>query len=303
MAISDEQRHARKGFLGASEVPAICGLDPYRSAADVWAMKKGLLADFSGSEAATRGNVLEPALLQWASDRLGLTFDRDVMVIDDAGLIAANFDGYGESFGMEAKTSKMTLGWGDDGSSDVPDRVAVQCQSQMRAAGPQMVRVYVPALIAMDLRLYVVERDNDAIDAIVERCRAFKDSLAGDDVPDGGMSVDVLRCIRRVPGTVARIDAGVVSQWREAKQQVKAATEKEEQLYARVLQDFGDCEGAAAVDAEGREVATLTYFEQSREGVDLDRLRKEFPEAAAACMKTSRFRVLRHKELKGLVRA
>jgi len=48
----------RKSFLGASEVAAVCGIDPFKSALDVWASKKGLIME-AQSIAADMGNLFE----------------------------------------------------------------------------------------------------------------------------------------------------------------------------------------------------------------------------------------------------
>jgi len=301
--LTAEQREARRKFIGASDVPAICGLDRYRTVADVWAEKKGLIGDMGTSDAAERGNWLEQSLLAYAAHEIGQAVQPHVMFIDTEGLIAANCDAVtldGTS-GIEAKTSKMSDEWGDDRSNDVPDRVTLQAHAQMHAAGPQMVRVYVPALIAMDLRLYVVDRDESVIAAMLERARAFRQSLAGNTPPAGGMSMEVLKAVRRIPGKVSKVDAEIVRQWRLCKDLLNEAEKREEELKAKVIQQLGDAEGGEVVEADGNQVATLTYFKASREGIDLKKLRAEYPEAAAACLKVSNYWTLRHKQLKGLV--
>ncbi|GIV50913.1 MAG: hypothetical protein KatS3mg038_1434 [Candidatus Kapaibacterium sp.] len=60
----------RRSFLGASDAPAILGLSPWRTAYEVWAEKTGRIDSWSGNAATSAGQLLEPAVLAWASEEL-----------------------------------------------------------------------------------------------------------------------------------------------------------------------------------------------------------------------------------------
>ncbi|GIV52679.1 MAG: hypothetical protein KatS3mg038_3200 [Candidatus Kapaibacterium sp.] len=60
----------RRSFLGASDAPAVLGLSPWRSAWEVWAEKTGRIDSWSGNAATSAGQLLEPAVLAWASEEL-----------------------------------------------------------------------------------------------------------------------------------------------------------------------------------------------------------------------------------------
>lgn len=61
----------RKPFFNASDAPALYDCHPFKSAADV-AVSKLVGDTFDGNDSTRRGNYLEPALLNWLSDELGI---------------------------------------------------------------------------------------------------------------------------------------------------------------------------------------------------------------------------------------
>lgn len=62
---------ARRKGIGASELAAILGLDPYRTPLDVWMEKTGRAAQFGGNEATFRGNALEDAVGAYMAREIG----------------------------------------------------------------------------------------------------------------------------------------------------------------------------------------------------------------------------------------
>lgn len=295
--ITNEQRKMRAGLIGASSAPAICGIDPFASVADVWAQIKGLVT-VEENAAMRRGTYLEPALLSWARDEIGRDFARDVMAIHADGIRAANFDGVGEDFIVEAKTSKVDDGWGEPGTDEVPDRVKVQVAQQFDVAeqidGVKRRTAYVVGLIAMDLRLYVVERDDTLVDAVRDRVTQFaREDMHRDTPPEGAvMSIDVLKRLRREPNKLVEIATSIVADWRAHKDMLAAQEKREETARAQLIQAMGDAEGATAG------VHAITFMEQSRTDIDRAKLKNEFPDAYAACVRETRYRVLRHKMAK-----
>ena len=71
---------ARRTFIGASEIAAVCGLNPYDSALDVYAAKvlgqQRRRANLEGRATARLGHLLEPALLRDYEQQHGVTIVR-----------------------------------------------------------------------------------------------------------------------------------------------------------------------------------------------------------------------------------
>ena len=70
MALTSEQKTMRRTGVTASEIAAICGLNPWKSPGDIWAEKLGLKEEWAGNEDTERGNELERALVSWTGRRL-----------------------------------------------------------------------------------------------------------------------------------------------------------------------------------------------------------------------------------------
>jgi len=89
MTLTPEQKQARRKRIGASDISAIVDYygpqesphyvkcNPFKSAADVWALKV-LGADEEAGEAADMGTRLEPVILQYAEDTIGYSLDRNI---------------------------------------------------------------------------------------------------------------------------------------------------------------------------------------------------------------------------------
>lgn len=269
--ITELQRTLRQKYIGASDAPAICGVDPYASPADVWLVKTGRADSFAGNEDTERGNLLEPVVLSWAETQLnGAAILRNHFVKnEDYPSLCANLDGVvaAESAVVEAKTTVNADQWGEPGTDHIPDRVIVQVHQQMLLMGKAWTMAYVPVLLpgyrSFDFRMYRVERDDKLAEAIGARCMEFWDRfIVTDTRPDDFKpSIEVLKRVRRepnktVPVSEAALDAFIVT--RAARLQ---AEENEEKAKAAVLVELLDAEHGECED--GREV---TYMETKRKG-------------------------------------
>ena len=56
----------RRKRLGATDVSAILGLNPYKTAYEVWLDKRNMLEPWNGNAATSLGLMLEPAILDEA---------------------------------------------------------------------------------------------------------------------------------------------------------------------------------------------------------------------------------------------
>ncbi|HAX81689.1 MAG TPA: hypothetical protein DCY40_03855 [Actinobacteria bacterium] len=316
MPITAEQRERRRGRLGASDIAAVLGLDPYKSAYDVYLEKTLATDDIDDNEAIDIGNRFERPLLEWAAEQLGITVELDdpayleVSRADDS-IAAANLDARQVVFtggggglptpgdvGLEAKTTSNPQEWGDQLVDEVPDRVAVQTTWQCYVADLRLV--WVPVLMAkrdrLHRRLYRVDRDPALLDVIVPRCHAWWEHHVVGGVPpsDSVPSLELLARVRRIPDKVAAIDAEVVEAWDAARAVRLAAEKDEEAAKALLLAALGDAEAADYGDP----VKIVTYLSQSRRGIDSGKLKREFPEVAEAVEAVSAFRVLRNVKRK-----
>jgi putative phage-type endonuclease len=129
---------ARRRGLGGSDVAAVLGLSPFRTAWDVWVEKRGLDLEAEDSADKRRGRRLERAVLEWAAEDAGLelyvpppyTLEQGpepwALATADALLIDRP-----APRGLEAKTARTTDGFGEHGSDVVPLHYALQCHWYM----------------------------------------------------------------------------------------------------------------------------------------------------------------------------
>lgn len=264
MALTEAALERRKKYLTASDVPAVLGLSPFRSPLAVWLDKTGQGEKFEGNAATEFGDDFEDALIYRAARRANLTnVRRNQWRVHEGGLLAATLDAVGTfsdkvalyDAAIEAKTSGIINpgsdldGWGEDGTSEVPDRINVQCQVQLLCADLNVN--YVSALLGRGKghRLYTLRRDNEALKFIVEHCTKWWDfHIVKGNQPAATQVADneVMKNIRRVPGKTVPIDFALVQAWLDAKEAAKKADAEKELAEAKLKGALGDAEAGEA---------------------------------------------------------
>lgn len=267
MALTPAQRAVRRLGIGSSDSPAIVGEDPHRTAYDVYLSKTQEVEESRGSEAIDMGNRVEPLLVAWAAEELGVEVQRDVMVHHPTQpLLFANLDSrvVRKPWGIEAKFTGVADEYGEPGSDHVPNRVLIQALHQMEVA--QLERVYVPVLLARRGRpvfeMFQVERNERGQAAIVERDLAFWHDHVEPRIPPSGSvpSLDLLKRIRREPNKTVEVDPELVARWVAANEARKTAEREENAEKALLLAALGNAEAATF----GEFGKWVTYYGQTR---------------------------------------
>lgn len=248
MPITKEMLAARRGWVGASELGALFGVDEYSSAWNVWAHKCGLIEDQPASEAADAGNMLEPALIDVAERSLG-PLDRNVTVPADGLQLVSNLDARIRMTGhpVDAKTSglygPLSSEWGEAGTAEVPKRIILQLHGQMLCTGADAA--YVQALLGgRGFVLFHVKRNESLIDLIAQRVDSFwRDNVLAKVPPeDSEPTLEVIKHIRMQPGKVVVINQQLIEEWDQAKAAAAAAKELQDACEVRVREALGDAE-------------------------------------------------------------
>ena len=165
----------RRTGIGASDAPAVLGLDPYRTAADVWADKTGQEPPREQTLAMRLGHLLEPVVADLYAERTGVRVRRRRRAVYDAEhrFLFAHLDRWTPERIVEIKTSgRPNEEWGADGSSDVPLVVMVQTLLQMRYARREHADV-AALLWGRELRIYHLDYDRELADQLTARLAAF----------------------------------------------------------------------------------------------------------------------------------
>jgi len=305
MTITDRQRARRKQGLGASDVPAVLGKDPFRSAYDLWLDKTGRLPEETADEAARFevNNALEPAILQLAARRLGQPVVKPTNTfIHPGNVIMANVDGMVEKFArgqpiVEAKSTCLTGDWGDEGTDQVPDRVMIQVQMQMLCA--QSGVAYVARLLSkfgFTFSLYRIPFNEGLANELLSRANAFWQNNVVRDVPpeiaaSNLPDLDLLGRIDRMDNAVP-VAPELVAAFLAANEARKSAEEAESVAKAKLVAALGDSERG---DVPGFNVK---YGFVSTNKLDAKSLEAAHPDVCAKFMKSGGYRVLRVSPIK-----
>lgn len=167
----------RKG-LGGSDAGAVCGMNRYRSALDVYCDKLSLIPPKADNEAMRLGRDLEDYVARRFSAETGKKVHR---VKRDGGFIRnpkypfafANVDRliYGEKAGLECKTASA-LNLKRFGETEFPEEYYCQCVHYLAVTG--LEKWYLAALVlGREFKIYEITRDDDEIAALMETERSF----------------------------------------------------------------------------------------------------------------------------------
>lgn len=279
--ITEEQRKGRMKGLGSSDMPAVFGCNPWQSSYDLWCIKTGRAPEFEGNKETRRGNYLESSLMLYAEEELGYPIERNVTFFDPlGGPLAANLDGLIREIdaNVEGKSISGPIDdaeWGEPKSDWVPSRVTIQVQTAMACGklSQSFVPVILPIFKRFELRMYHVPFIQEWADVIRERADTFWTKHILADVPpeDSVGSIEILKKLRRIPGTWATTADADIERWEAAKKLANDAKKEVEAAQAAILAKMEpiDADGLrtesgkeyeyALVNRKGFEVAATSY--------------------------------------------
>lgn len=181
----DEWLALRGKYIGGSDAAAVVGLNPYTSAFSLWAEKTGRLPGFEGNLATEVGTYLEEFVAQKFSQETGKKVRRvnQSILNDEYPWAIANIDRdiVGEDAGLEIKTtSELNLKKFKGG--EYPTQYYAQMTHYLAVTGKK--RWYLAVLIGnREFRVYILERDEDEIKALMEAEKAFWQHVVTDTPP------------------------------------------------------------------------------------------------------------------------
>lgn len=302
MTITPKQEADRRGWIGASDVSAIVGENPYKDAFTLWCEKTGKVPAPEVGEAAEWGNILEPVILSCASKALGQPVVKSTGTFRHPFLdcVKANPDGFvvkcerGSPL-VEGKSTSIAEGWGEEGTDEVPSHVRIQVTMQMRCTDSvfaHVARLY-HRMGHPDFRLYSVAFSKPLADALDEKVGEFWDYHVQRDIPPDvtAMSLSALGKIGRESKLVP-VDPDIVAAFVEARRRAKEAEEAADDAKARLI--------VALQDGDAAEVLgwRVKYTTVRQERLNADELRTRYPQIAAECTKESGYRKLDVRAIK-----
>jgi len=284
--LTERQLATRKWYVGASEVPAICGVSPFKSAWDVWAEKIGIAEPQPPNEAMRLGSILEPALLDWAHREIAplkRNIQRVVRLSKECRLRATldavfRVDDHIEPLEVKVGTaySPRAREWGESGTDEVPLDVKLQVQAQLMTC--KATTGHVLALLpGPRLAHYSVRADRTIQEEIKDRVIGFwKYVEKKEPPPDSAPSAAIFHVIER-SNDLAPVPAEQLEEILNAYQNARAErlkAEKAEQLAKnRLFELAGTASGLVANRGDG---ATLhvRFVKRTQSRLDSDKVRQ-----------------------------
>lgn len=276
-----EQRdvHDRTKYIGSSDIAAIIGISPWRTAVDVWLEKRGEVEESFDAEREKRlrrGNRLEPIVIEMFQEEKGVFVeDRNTRWNHpEYSFLSAQIDfeyrtedGDGGVGNGETKTvdPRAAYAWGPDGSQEIPDYYLAQVMFGLAVTGRKQATV--AALIGDDLRCYVFERDDELCDELIRKAVQFWDvNVTMGISPAIQTKDDASKLIRRFSGLTFEAGDSLlcdVIDLRRAKAEAKAAADKVSQLEIEIQRSI--LVAAEAFGQKDEPMTKVTVMDGGRE--------------------------------------
>lgn len=200
MTLTPEQLAMRRRGIGASEAPAVVGVNPWAKPIDVYMRKLGLVDEQPETPRMRAGNKLERTILEWGAEELGLTVlptGTETLRHPELTWLFATPDGrivlpragrhepgpgvirgagYEDLFGpiVQVKNvgDRSARYWGESGTDEIPDYVRIQVEVELEVTGQPEGWVFA-LLGGYDLRTYPIKRDPVIARGVIEICQRF----------------------------------------------------------------------------------------------------------------------------------
>lgn len=208
--LSTEDLARRATFIGASEIAAVCGIDPRQSPWDVWARKmtptRGPLATYSQPTTveSMAGHLFEPAILGLYGFVTGATVERNEASLVHAAEshLGATPDGFVVDAVLSSTLRRRLVqikarGWRSTERTEflegrVPDVIRLQVMQEIHVA-----RSHYPELVDGDVvaqleltgapAIFRIEYDHDLMGEVLDIAdRFWRDYVLGDKPPPQG---------------------------------------------------------------------------------------------------------------------
>lgn len=272
----------RKMGIGGSDAGAICGLNPYSSAIQVFSDKTTEDLNEFDNEAMRQGRDLEQYVAERFMEETGLKVRRANAIFchDKYPFIMANVDRMviGENAGLECKTVNAYNAdkWKD---GQVPQHYLIQCHHYMLVTGAESW--YIAAVILGIRFVYKkIERDEDIINYLIKIESDFWNGNVMQGImpePDGSKACDEI--LSKYYPKASCMETLQLPEYKEKLQRRKEIVEviermeqEKNQIEQEIKAEMGEFEQAVCEDYR------ISWTNVSSSRIDTKRLKEEAPE-------------------------
>lgn len=280
----------RKLGIGGSDAGAICGLNPYVTAMQVYHDKISDTADDTDNEAMRQGRDLEEYVAQRFMEATGKKVRRANAIFynEENPFMLANVDRLivGEDAGLECKTASpyMADKWK---GGEIPIHYQIQCHHYMAVCDTRAW--YIAVLIyGKEFKFHKIERDEDIITDLIQIEKDFwEDNVLSLTLPapDGPKAADkVIASYFKETEPVSILLPPSFDGVLKHRQDLVSAIDKMEKEKKQIEQELKLYMGKAETAENDQFKISWKPVDSSR--VDGDKLKEERPEIYARYQKT-----------------
>lgn len=255
----------RKG-VGGSDVAAIVGLSPWKTAFDVWEEKLGLRESSIMTPAMRYGTLMEPVIRQWYSDETGRSVRLPIKILQHGKypFMLANLDGVTDDGRViEIKTAHSSQDWGEPGSDEIPDYYRTQVEHYLCVTGLEVADVVVSFGGTMPV-IYTVEADKELHEELIEREAEFWELVETKTPPEPVTLSDLVARFRKAESRSVVASEEVLAAI-ELLRQIKASMDASEfqidVCKATIMKHLGEAD--TLVDSSGKVLVTWKQAKDS----------------------------------------
>lgn len=279
----EEWLRIRKNYLTGSDIGAVCGMNPYKSAMQVYLDKTSPETEVIDNESMRLGRDLEDYVAGRFMEATGKKVRRSnaMYVHDQYSFMMANIDRLviGERAGLECKTASPYQAdrWKD---GKIPEWYYLQCQHYMKVL--EMDGWYLAVLIyGKGFQYTYLPRDEELLDHLVKIEKDFWENHIQAKVmpsPDGSKEADKLvqTYFHRKKGTVTRL-IGLdeqITRRNELVELIKKMQTEQKIIEQEIKMYLGKEQAQTGISDQYR----VTWMEYETRRIDTERLKKERPE-------------------------
>ncbi len=236
MENKQEWLRERKSYIGGSDLGAICGLNPYRTALDVYLDKTSDDMSEETNAAMRWGNLLEEAVARAYSEDTGytVTIEPNTIYHPKYSFLGANIDRWvgDKEYVLECKTAGFTKAkeWGDSGTDQIPESYLIQVAYY--AAICDMPKVDIAVLIGgQDFRIYTYERNKELEEKLIKiACNFWHNHIEKRIPPKCVNTKDTFNLFPQSHHHEIVAESNILEKWEE----LKAAKEEEVRIQSTI---------------------------------------------------------------------
>jgi len=312
----------RRHYIGASDAAAALGQSPWKSQYELCLEKRGMIEpdDISDKEFVYWGNAHEPAIRTRVGELFGASVMHDgptaILVSDDHPWMSCTLDGQivatnevRELFANHGLTepdegsigtvqAKTTAEWNSKSfADDWPVHYKIQCMHELVVSGCKWGLL--AALIGGNkLKVFPFNMDKRFCGNLVVQEERFWNIVQGEEEPEVDGSLSTARALKKMypedDGEVVTLPDELI-EWDKvlelAKHDIKVAKLKEATAKAHIIEAIG----SATVGELLGGGCDYSYIVQTRNTIDAEALRFDYPKIAREVTIESTSRVLRRR--------